>query len=130
MAVKFTKTLRVTSKDTDALGHVNNLVYLQWVQDISKAHWQEVAPQTVQDQWVWVVYRHEINYYRPAFAVDSLEISTWVEAMQGAKSKRTVQITRGETLLCESLTTWVMVDAQNHKPQRVPKDLAELFVKA
>ena len=66
MAIVFEQQIRVQAEDLDDLHHVNNVVYLQWVQDIAKAHWAVLSNPEVNRKYAWVVLRHEINYHRPA----------------------------------------------------------------
>jgi len=62
----FEQVIHVAASDIDALGHVNNVVYVQWVQDVAVAHWQSLASPEAQAELVWMVLRHEIDYKRPA----------------------------------------------------------------
>ncbi len=68
----------VEPADIDQLGHVNNVVYLRWVQDAAVAHWVAAASEAEQRSYLWVVTRHEIDYKRPAFAGDTIVARTWV----------------------------------------------------
>ena len=114
----------------DELGHVNNAIWVQWIQDIAVAHWQAAAPREYVDATVWVVIRHEIDYLRPAFAGETLTGRTWVEdAPRGARFDRHVEF-RGEdgTPRVRARTTWAMLDRSSGRPQRVPRELAELFL--
>ena len=68
----------VRPADVDELGHVNNTVYLRWVQEVATAHWQAVASAESQAAVVWVVMRHEIDYKAPALPGDEVLLRTWV----------------------------------------------------
>lgn len=120
--------INVQDKDLDDLRHVNNVVYVKWIQEVAAAHWQHTAPPEQRQSVVWVVHRHEIDYLKAALANDVLRGITWVESMDGLTSMRRVQIKRGNTLLVNALTRWVMLDAHTHKPKRIEPDLARLFV--
>jgi len=98
--------------DIDALGHVNNIVYLRWVQDAAIAHWRAAAPQADQDALVWVVVRHEINYLRPARSGDDVVALTWVGEAVGTDFERFTEIrrTRGHKLLARARTLWCPLD--------------------
>ena len=84
---RFERTFIVADGDIDALGHVNNVVYLQWVQDVAVSHWQQAATPEQQRETVWVAIRHEIDYAAPAFARDEIVARTWVEEWTGATSE-------------------------------------------
>ena len=73
----------------DELGHVNNAVWVQWIQEVALAHWYSVADPAHQDDYIWVVVRHEIDYLRAAFDGETLTGRTWVgEAPKGARFDR------------------------------------------
>lgn len=120
--------LKVKPEHIDALGHVNNVVYLQWVQDVAAAHWNSQAPPEVKEKVLWVVHRHELNYLKPAFAGDELTGQTWVVEMQGVKSIRRVNILRGEEILLNACTEWIMLDTKSMRPKRIADELAQIFM--
>ena len=73
----------------DELGHVNNAVWVQWIQEVALAHWYSVADPQHQDDYIWVVVRHEIDYLRAAFEGEVLTGRTWVgESPKGARFDR------------------------------------------
>jgi acyl-CoA thioester hydrolase len=119
----------VQSKDLDELDHVNNVVYLQWVQDAASAHWNTYASQAVKEKYFWVVLRHEIDYKAPALLGDEIIAKTWVENYSGAKSTRIVQLLRkrDEVLLAEACTTWCLMGRQTGRPVRVGDDIRNVF---
>jgi acyl-CoA thioester hydrolase len=116
----FTLPLPIDPADIDELGHVNNVVYLRWVQDISEAHWSSLATETERQEWVWVVGRHEIDYKRSAKLGDDVYARTWVGETEGVRSVRHVQILeRSGKLLAEARTTWVLVDPVSLRPRKI-----------
>ncbi|MEJ2163602.1 MAG: acyl-CoA thioesterase [Robiginitalea sp.] len=127
---KYRKELTVTSSDLDDLQHVNNVRYLEWVQLVSKEHWEQLTSQVWEDQFIWVVKRHQITYHRPAKQGDNLMICTYVPEASGAISKRKVEIHTVETdsLIAECLTEWVLLDARTGKPTRIPLEMQRVFV--
>jgi len=128
----FVYPIQVQPTDIDAMGHVNNVVYLQWVQDAAAAHWQALAATALRQQYNWVVLRHEIDYQRPAFLHDVLEARTWVKSHAGVRSVRVVQIIRsaGSQVLAEAHTTWFLVHAANGKPARITEAISSVFLPA
>jgi len=125
----YERQISVKDQDIDDLNHVNNVVYLQWVQDTAGDHWHNLAPENYQKDFRWVVLRHEIEYYKAAVRGDQLRACTWVEGMEGVKSLRRVDIFKGDQLLASALTTWVMIKATNGRPARVSQELADIFLK-
>lgn len=119
----------VQAKDLDELNHVNNVVYLQWVQDAASAHWNTYASQAVKEKYFWVVLRHEIDYKAPAFLNDEIVAKTWVQDYEGAKSTRIVQLLRRreDMMLAEARTIWCLMSRQNGRPVRVGEDIKNVF---
>jgi acyl-CoA thioester hydrolase len=85
MGKAFRMDIALQPGDIDALSHVNNVVYLQWVQDVSAAHWFELSTPEIRDQYAWVVLRHEIDYIKSAKWGDELYAETGVGDTAGFK---------------------------------------------
>lgn len=127
---------RVPSEDdVDALGHVNNIVYVRWVQDVAVAHsdaagWNLEAYQ--REGAVFVVRRHEVEYLRPAYAGDRLVLKTWVADWKGASSWRETRVLResDEQEVVRARTLWAFVDASSGRPRRIPSAIVEDFRRA
>lgn len=114
----------------DELGHVNNAVWVQWIQQIAVAHWDAVAAPKHQERYFWVVVRHEIDYLRPAHEGDRVTARTWVgEAPQGARFDRFVEFagTDGK-LQVRARTVWAILDRATGRPLRVPQDVVAPFI--
>ncbi|KAA5543484.1 acyl-CoA thioesterase [Adhaeribacter rhizoryzae] len=125
----FKHTIKVQEPDIDELGHVNNVVYLRWVQEVATAHWNFAAPQQLKEIYTWVVIRHEIDYYSPAFLGDEIIGYTWVGEHQGAKFDRFVKLCRAgnEKVLAEAKTTWCLLDAKTMRPRRIEQDVLSIL---
>ena len=123
--------LAITAKpgDIDELGHVNNAVWVRWVQQVAVAHWESVADPAHRDAYVWVVVRHEIDYLRAAHAGDRLMARTWVgDAPQGARFDRFVEFTGVGSKVCvRAHTVWAIIDKATGRPIRVPADVVAPF---
>ncbi|WP_337041680.1 acyl-CoA thioesterase [Emticicia sp. 17c] len=119
--------IRVVAADIDDLNHVNNIVYLRYVQEAAGSHWFTVVPAELSSQIIWVVRRHEIDYLKPAFLGDDLIVKTWVDNFTGVTSDRHCEILRGDELLARSRTLWVSLDAKTFRPKRVGENIAGLF---
>ncbi len=122
--------IQVEADHLDEMKHVNNVVYLQWIQDAAKAHWLSTASDAMLEQYVWVVLRHEIDYKAPAKLNDALIAKTWVRAYDGVKSTRIVQIIRevDQQLMVEAKSLWCLLNAKNHRPSRVGEDIKSQFI--
>ena len=126
--LKYRQPLFVTEADIDGLGHVNNVVYLRWVQEAAEAHWNHLTTKEQRDVLAWVVLRHEIDYHQPAKITDVLFAETWVGETAGVKSIRFVQIINQENLLfAEARTTWCLIDPHSQKPKRISAEIREIF---
>ena len=126
---RFSMQVEVNPEHIDVMGHVNNVVYLQWVQDVAVAHWFSRAPQADQERLLWVVARHEIDYKRPAMPGDQLRVETWVGSATARAFQRHTEITRANDnkLLARALTIWCPVDPETKRPTDVSDAVREAF---
>lgn len=125
----FTQNITVTENDLDELNHVNNIRYIEWVNDIAKAHWLEKASKNTTENYFWVLLSHTIDYKKPAFLNDNLTLKTYVTKADGVTSIRIVDILNAEnnTLLAKSETKWCFMDVKTQKPTRITEDISEIF---
>ena len=126
---RFEIDIAVEPADIDPLGHVNNVVYLRWVQDAAIAHWQAAASAEDQEALLWVVVRHEIDYKRPAFLDDEILARTWVgTATQRAFDRHTELLRRKDMrVLAQVRTVWCPIDAKTGKPTDVSDEVRARF---
>jgi len=120
----------VQESDIDELNHVSNIKYVEWIQEISKAHWYKITKGTGFDtNYFWVVSSHHIEYKASALLNETILIETYVEKFEKAFSYRVVEVRDKATnkLLMKSLTQWCMMDMHTKRITRVPKELFELF---
>ena len=125
----FEQTIRVTKAHLDELQHVNNVQYLQWVQDIAGAHWQSLIAGKTEAFGLWVVRSHHIEYKRQAKLGDNLRAVTHVELTKGFLSERIVRFYLEDTtsLVAQCSTQWCYLDPTNQKLLRIPEDIHALF---
>ena len=125
----FEMNLTVQPADIDGLGHVNNLVYLRWVQDIAVAHWRSAASAEDQAKYYWVVLRHEIDYKRSAKPGEAIQVRTWVGTASRIKFERHTEIKRAEdgVLLAKALTVWCPMDRETGRPTAVSPQVRAAF---
>jgi len=125
----FEKRIIVSLEDLDDLDHVNNVRYVQWIQDISKEHWQTVAPDELKAGIIWVVRNHNIDYKSSAILGDEILLRTRIVDTKGAISVRRVEMSNSKTndLLVRSNTEWCLLNANTLKPIRISEAIKEVF---
>ena len=125
--VKFEHSFIIGPDDIDRQGHVNNVRYVQWIQDVAVAHWQNSATIEQLASVTWVVLRHEIDYLKPAFEHEEITVSTWVGKASAAKSERFTEIRRGDKILVQAKSIWCALDSKTLRPRRIDDELKERF---
>jgi len=125
----FEKTIVVSKDDLDQLNHVNNIRYVQWVQDIAEAHWLQNATSSILDDVFWVLLSHLIDYKSQALLGDHLLIKTYVTKSEGITSERIVEFINRTTdkLIVKSITKWCLLSTKSKRPTRITPEIAELF---
>jgi len=127
--VSFQHSFKVESHHLDHLNHVNNIVYLEWVQEIAYLHWEALATNEMKATDVWVVLSHEINYLSQAYLNDHITVYTWIDETAGVKSTRIVHMYCNKKLLVKSKTIFCLLDKKTLRPKRVNEEVLELFSK-
>ena len=125
----FEINIAVQAADIDGQNHVNNTVYLRWVQEVATAHWESRAPDDARETIGWVVFRHEIDYKTPACLGDEVLLRTWVGKATRITFERFTEMRRAsdDALLSQARTIWVPIDTGTGKPTRVPPEVRALF---
>ena len=123
-------TFVAAAEHIDELGHVNNAVWVQWMEQVAVAHWSSAAKAEHQDAYFWVVVRHEIDYLRAAHEGDRVVARTWVgDAPQGARFERFVEFTGADGKTCvRAKTMWAIIDKAAGRPVRVPREVIAPFI--
>jgi acyl-CoA thioester hydrolase len=121
--------IEVEPTDIDQLGHVNNVTYVRWVQDVAQAHWMAPATTEYQERLLWIVLRHEIDYKQSARLGDNIQVRTWVGTATRATFERFTELRRAAdgVLLANARTLWCPIDAQTRRPAGVSATLLEMF---
>jgi acyl-CoA thioester hydrolase len=126
---RFEKSITVVESDLDQLNHVNNITYIEWIQDIAKEHWFSRAPKELNDKYFWVVISHDVKYKRSCFLNEKLSIKTEVGEIDGAKWPRKVQIFKEDgSLAVDAVTGWCLMDKIKGRPVRVSEDISRVFL--
>ena len=126
---RFERSVPVIPEDFDELGHVNNVVYLRWIQDVATAHWRHAATPEQQARYAWVAHRPEIDYKAPGLPGDAIVASTWVGAAEAVRFERFVEILRAtdRKVLAASRTIWVPIARTTGRVTRVDEDVRRVF---
>jgi len=126
----YTRSFTIPTAAIDENGHVNNVAYVQWMQDIAVEHYEAIGGIQAQGKdATWVIREHRIEYFLPAFAGEEIEIKTWVENVRRVRSLRKYEFVRksdGKTLV-KGETDWVFVDAKTGRPLPIPEAVSKVF---
>ena len=127
----YSKTFIIPESVIDENGHVNNVAYVQWMQDIAVEHYSSIGGTSPMQKVgaTWVARSHLIEYLLPAFANEEIEIRTWIESVRRVRSLRKYEFVRksDSKVLVKGETDWVFVDAQTGSPRAIPNEVIEIF---
>jgi acyl-CoA thioester hydrolase len=125
----FIRDIEPVPSDIDENGHVNNVVYLDWAQQIATAHWRSRAPADEQGKWAWVALRHEVDYRRALKLGEVAPARTWVSnTADGPRFERFVRIDGPDGAMCAQVrTVWCLIEQATGRPRRVPAWMVEMF---
>jgi acyl-CoA thioester hydrolase len=126
----FRHPVAIQPADIDQMGHVNNSVYLRWVQEAVVDYWQSVAPPDAVAQHLWVALKHEISYLKPTFLQDTVVAEVIAEKVEGARAYFTTVVKRGQEVLSEVKSCWCCLDATSLRPARLARDVIGRFIPA
>jgi acyl-CoA thioester hydrolase len=126
---RFQLEIQAKATDFDAMGHINNVVYLQWVQDVAEAHWKHISGKNDDKINLWVALRHEIDYKREIKPEEPIVVETWVNSMEGVRSERMTRIFNPETdqTKAEARTFWCLLDAKTKRPKRISEEMKGMY---
>jgi len=123
-----TVTVEPQEQDIDHMGHVNNSVYLTWVQEVVVGHWSRIAPPDIKAQVGWIALKHEIIYRRAAFLGEAVDVGTRIVQIRGVKAYYETLIKRGEKVLASVKSVWGAVDLSTGRLKRLkPQDIETIF---
>jgi acyl-CoA thioester hydrolase len=127
---RFSQSFTAEPHHIDELGHVNNTVWVGWVQDLATAHWEAAARPEDHARFYWVVIRHEIDYRGNIAVGESVTGETWIpDPPKGAKSDRLVEFkTAAGKVIVSARTTWAMLEKESQRLVRVRPDVMETFL--
>ncbi|MEH6755773.1 MAG: thioesterase family protein [Alphaproteobacteria bacterium] len=125
----FEHPIAITPSDIDDMGHVNNAVYLRWVQEAVVGYWQHISPIDAQEELLWVALKHEIAYRVPLFLNDEVDALVTATGTRGARASFSTNFKRDEDMVAEVRSSWCCVDAVTRRPQRIAHDIARRFLR-
>lgn len=126
----YSKIIKIPKTAIDENGHVNNVAYVQWMQDIAVEHYASIGGMEAQgNNSTWVVREHKVEYLLPAFVDEEIEIRTWVENIRRVRSLRKYEFVRkaDDKVLVKGETDWVFVDVKTGMPKAVPETVQKIF---
>jgi acyl-CoA thioester hydrolase len=124
----YSKIFIIPLSAIDENGHVNNVAYVQWMQEIAVEHYETIGGITAQgNDATWVVREHKIEYLLPAYAGEEIEIKTWVENIRRVRSLRKYEFVRRSDgrVLVNGETDWVFVDTKTGRPLPIPEKVSQ-----
>lgn len=123
-----TLRLEVQAADIDHMGHVNNAVYLRWIEEATHAHWSSLATPSEFAEFLWIAVRHEIDYRRPAHAGDVLQLTTRITGIRRVRAWYDTMISRNGVTLVEARSCWCCIDAGTRGLIPIPAATAGRFL--
>ncbi|HET7144156.1 MAG TPA: acyl-CoA thioesterase [Anaerolineales bacterium] len=126
----YTKTIIIPESAIDENGHVNNVTYVQWMQDIAVEHYASIGGIQAQGpDATWVIREHRIEYLLSAFGGEEVEIRTWVENIRKVRSLRKYEFVRKADgkIVVKGETDWVFVDIETGAPRMIPQEVMDVF---
>lgn len=126
---RFSVAIIASADDIDELGHVNNAVWVRWIQEVATAHWHSLADAAMQEAVSWVVTRHEIDYRGNVAAGETVTAETWVAAApKGARFDRHMRFIGADSRVkVEAVTSWALLDRASGRLMRVRGEMVALF---
>jgi acyl-CoA thioester hydrolase len=124
----FRHPIAIQPADIDHMGHVNNAVYLKWVQEAVIDYWSSVAPPNAVAQHLWVALKHEIIYLRPTFLQDTIVAEVIAEKVEGARAFFRTVVRRGDEVLSEISSCWCCLDVATKRPARLAREVVRRFL--
>jgi acyl-CoA thioester hydrolase len=127
----YTYEFTIPTEALDENGHVNNVMYVQWMQDAAVRHYQAMGGRqlTIDLGATWIVRSHKVEYLSPAFAGERIRVETWVANMRRVRSLRCYRFARisDEQELVRGETNWVFMDIETGRPLAIPSEVSDLF---
>lgn len=129
--MRFSWTFTVGSESIDVHGHVNNVEYVRWMQDVAIRHTQSVGGdvRAAAAGIIWVARSHNIEYRLPAFEGEEIQVQTWIDSVEKISSVRKYEFkrTKDEMLIARGETNWVCLDRESGRPRPIPDRVIDAY---
>lgn len=125
----FTHAFTIPPSAIDEYGHVNNVTYVQWMQDAAIRHVRSITDFASADNRGWFAREHRIEYLLPAFEGEQIEVRTWVAEVRRVRILRRYEFRRkpDDTLIARGSTQWIYVELSSGRPLPIPAEVLSLF---
>ena len=125
----FTYSFTILESAIDENGHVNNVAYVQWMQDAAIRHAKTLVGYIRAEKTTWFAREHRIEYLLPAFLGEEIEVRTWLSELKRVRAHRRYEFIRKSDgkVIVRGETDWVYVDAKTGRPIAIPPQALELF---
>jgi acyl-CoA thioester hydrolase len=117
----------ITQEQIDFNGHVNNLEYIKLGLRAAGEHWRTNADKNMQEQCLWVVKRHEIDYQGEALLNDEVKVATYIIEISKAIARRKIIMTIHDKVICTMITEWYLLDRERKRPMRITEEISQVF---
>lgn len=133
MAHTYIHTIDVRYDECDVYGHLNNAVYLRYMQEA--AFWASADAGLDEDAFkamgrFWLIRGHEIEYLHPVQGGDKLEIKTWNLGVRRTLARRAyeMRLKGNGALAAKAHTDWVFLDRQSQRPVSIPPEVVAAYL--
>ena len=125
----FTYSFTIPESAIDENGHVNNVAYVQWMQDVAIRLQDSVTEYKPAENTAWYAREHCIEYLLPAFLGEEIEVRTWLSEIKRVRAHRRYEFIRKSDgkVIVKGETDWVYVDAKTGRPIAIPDEVGEFF---
>ncbi len=125
----FQVEIKVTDAEIDENGHVNNVEFVRWMQEVAISHSDAAGctAATRANRAAWFARRHQIEYLRPVRAGEQISVRTWVGDIRRVASLRRYEFVRGGEIVARGETDWVYVDSASGRPRSIPQEIRAMF---
>ncbi|HNP23753.1 MAG TPA: acyl-CoA thioesterase [Panacibacter sp.] len=125
----YKKTIIVQPQHLDEVQHVNNVIYVQWMQDIAAEHWNTFVSEKLKNEVLWMIKRHEVDYFNQAFLGDELQMETWTGDYTNVTWKRHYGIIRpaDNKKIISAASVWIPLDRKTQRPKKIDEEMINMF---
>jgi acyl-CoA thioester hydrolase len=127
-AASYCVSIAVLERDIDHMGHVNNAVYVQWVQMATQSFWESRASPQMLEETLWIALRHEVDYRRPTLLGDRIHVTLRLISLSSARAVLEYLIHRENQQVARLVSTWCCIDAVSRRPKRISDTIYDTFV--